>query len=251
VHARRTGIAIEKRILFLLRCVGRRQQSGRGPDHQRHGALQGEPVGLLHVQLFGGDAIGEIPFERVHQRGRHERDHAQAPAEARADPPAGAERDELEVAAFDVDARVRAAREEARGPELERLGPRLRVAGDRPHVHQQRGAGGDAEPVHLALLGGDAGQRQRRGRVQPERLLDHRREVREAREVRLGHQAVAADDGVELLLRLPEHVRMPDQLGQRPLHRAGCRVRPSREEVLFVSIYITLGLCPCVATENT
>jgi hypothetical protein len=51
---------------------------------------------------------------------------------------------------------------------------------------------------------------------------------REAREVWLGDQAVvvAADDGVELLLCLPKHVCMLDQLGQRPLHCVGCRVRP-------------------------
>jgi hypothetical protein len=47
-------------------------------------------------------------------------------------------------------------------------------------------------------------------------------------EVRLGDQAVvvAAGDGVELLLRLPKHVCMLDQLGQHPLHCVGCHVRP-------------------------
>ena len=109
-------------------------------------------------------------------------------------------------------------RQEAGRPELERVGPQGRVSGDAPHVHQQLQALGDVEPGDLAVVGGHAGQRQRRQRVQSEGLPDDGVQQGEPREVALQDEPAAAHHGVRFFLGPLQDLRVADQLRQRPLH---------------------------------
>ncbi|BAS77360.1 Os02g0186950, partial [Oryza sativa Japonica Group] len=138
----------------------------------------GEPGALRHVELVGGHAAGEAPVEVEQQRGERELDVHQPERHAGAHPPAGAERDELEVRPPEVPL---APLEPLRRELLRRAAPRRRVPADRPRVHEHRGARRHvvAEHQHLARAVAPARRQQRRRRVQPERLLDDELEVAE------------------------------------------------------------------------
>ncbi|RWV99232.1 hypothetical protein GW17_00037878 [Ensete ventricosum] len=137
-----------------------------------------------------------------------------------ADPPPGSEGDELEVVPPEVDVLVRAAGEEPGRAELERVRPRRRVVGDGPDVDEQRRAPGNVVAAHLARLRRHAREGKRRGRVEPERLLDDGLQEAQVGEVGLGDEPGSADYRVELPLGLLEDFRVSDELRQRPLHRA-------------------------------
>lgn len=188
--------------------------------HQRHGPLQRQPIGFLHVELLRLLPLRQTPVKGVHQGGRHELHHPDPQAHPGADPPPGSEGDELEVLPPEVDALVPAAGEEPGRVELERVRPRRRVVGDGPDVDEQRRAPGNLVAAHLARLRRHAREGQRRGRVEPERLLDDGLQEAQVGEVGLGDEPGSADHRVELPLGLLEDVRVPDELRQRPLHRA-------------------------------
>ncbi|BAS94687.1 Os05g0494050, partial [Oryza sativa Japonica Group] len=200
---------LDREPLVQVRVV----EPGLGDDLQRRAHERDDAVGLHHVDVLRPGALGERPLELVEEVPDHGGDEVDAELGAGAHAAAGAEGEHPEVAALDVDVLL----DEPLRPVLQRVAPHLGVPGDRPHVHHHVGALGDVVPADLDVRAGLVREHQRRRRVQPERLLDDGVQVREALEVGLRHDAVAADDAVQLLLQLLLHPGVPDQLCHCPL----------------------------------
>ena len=79
---------------------------------------------------------------------------------------------------------------------------------------------------------GFVGNEDRADGVQTERLLDHRLQVRQPRDVRLLHEPLLADNCVELRLQPLEDAGVAQKLAHRPLHRHGGCVGAACEHVL-------------------
>jgi hypothetical protein len=188
-------------------------QAWLGDGLQRRAHERDEPGGLHHVDVLRPGAARQGPLEVVQEVPDHGGHEVDAELRAGAHPPARAERQHPEVAALDVDVLL----QEALRPVLQRVAPHLGVARHRPDVHHHVGALGDAVAADLDVCAGLVREHERRRRVQPERLLDDGLQVGEVLEVGLGHDAVTADDTVELLLQLLLHPGVPDQLCHRPL----------------------------------
>ncbi|KAB8091912.1 hypothetical protein EE612_017610, partial [Oryza sativa] len=202
----------------------------RDEGAERDGLGQREAERLRHVHLVL--AVGEPPVERVQQRAEEVLDEHHAGELTGADPPAGAEGDELEVVAERVHELGGAPRHEPLRPELQRVLPRRRVAADGVDVDEQPRVRRDAVAVDVALVEGEVREAERRGGVEPHGLLADGLEVGEAGDVGLLQAAAAADDAVHLLLRPRHHRRVLHHLRHRPLHDDRRRVRPGREHVL-------------------
>ncbi|BAT08295.1 Os09g0441250, partial [Oryza sativa Japonica Group] len=206
--------------------VGR--QLGLNDDLERNLPRRGQAEDLLHAQLAGRHAVGEPPLEAVQQAGEAQLYHLQPEAVAGAQPAAGPERQQLEVLSLHVDL----AADEPLRHELLRRVPQRRVAGDGPHVDEHPRSGGDVVAADGGVLAGYVRRQQGRHRVHAHRLLHDGLHVGEAGHVRLGDQAAAADDAVQLLGRLGEDLRLPQELRNGPLHGDGGGVRAAGDQVL-------------------
>ncbi|WVZ65661.1 LOW QUALITY PROTEIN: hypothetical protein U9M48_014986, partial [Paspalum notatum var. saurae] len=100
-----------------------------------------QPRRLAHIEVRRAHAGGELPIEVVQEADKRELQCWYREVNAGADPPAGAERDELVVGASEIHRRL-AAQEPLRA-ELLRCVPHRRVPPDRPHVDEERGLGRD------------------------------------------------------------------------------------------------------------
>ncbi|BAS84711.1 Os03g0417750, partial [Oryza sativa Japonica Group] len=169
------------------------------------------------------------PLEAVQQLREPEVDGGERERLARAGAPPRAERREAEVAAEHADVLLR----EPLRPELVGLRPELRVVRDGPHVDHGRGARGDHVAADVRVAHGEARPRQERARrVHAERLLHDALEVAQAGDVAVRHGAPAADDGVELRLRLRLDVRVQHHPRHDPFQQNRHRVRPPKDHLL-------------------
>ncbi|WVZ65660.1 LOW QUALITY PROTEIN: hypothetical protein U9M48_014986 [Paspalum notatum var. saurae] len=100
-----------------------------------------QPRRLTHVEFRRAHAGGELPIEVVQEADKRELQDRHREVHTRANPPAGAERDELVVGASEIHRRL-AAQEPLRTELLRRV-PHRRVPPDRPHVDEERGLGRD------------------------------------------------------------------------------------------------------------
>jgi hypothetical protein len=206
-------------------------EPGRRHGVEPRGARRGEAEDVAHVQLRGLHAVGQRPVEAVRELGDGELQRVQAQRRAGARAAAGAEGQELEAAALEVEPRGLALGREARRPERVGVLPRGAVAADGPHVDHDAGAPGHGVAAHDAVAGGLV-QEQRDRRVQPERLLDDALEEGELVQVRLVHVPVQAHDVGELLLQPAQVVGAVHHLRHRPLDRRRHRLRPAKHHVL-------------------
>ncbi|GER45405.1 eukaryotic translation initiation factor 3subunit M [Striga asiatica] len=161
--------------------------------------IEGQPKPLLPVDIPGLDARPEIPIKRLNQSCDRQVDRAVGQREPNADPPARPERDQLKVLPLVLDV----GSEEPLGPELERVGPDLRVTPYGPRVDEHLGALRD---VVAHIVGGFL-----RGQhwVEAEGLLNDRLQVRHILDVFLlnppvnAHDPTHRDDDIDILLRHP------------------------------------------------
>ncbi|VAI43028.1 unnamed protein product [Triticum turgidum subsp. durum] len=201
----------------------------RSVQHELALPPHGYAARLGHVQLLRPPAAGDLPVEVVEEAREHELHVGQAERHAGAHPPAGAEGDELEVAALEVHG-------SALGLEplrLEPLGvlPVCPVPAQGPRVYQHLGPLGDLVPHHLAPLPAPPGQQERHRRVQPQRFPDHQAEVAQPSHVALRRRALALACLPDLGLRLAEEARVSYQLRHDPFERRGRRLAPGREDL--------------------
>ncbi|WVZ57024.1 hypothetical protein U9M48_007470 [Paspalum notatum var. saurae] len=181
---------------------------------EREQARHGERERLLHAQLLRRHAVGEPPREGVQQVGQDQLHHLEPERHAGAHPAAGPERQQLHVLPLDVHAGAAAAGQEPLRPELQRSFPHRRVAADGPDVDEDARARRDvvaaaAAHGHGHVLPGLPRRQERHHRVQAHRLLHDRLQVREAWDVALRHEAVAADDALQLLRGLGKDLGVP------------------------------------------
>ena len=169
------------------------------------------------------------------QAGERELDVGEPERHPRAHPPAGAERQELEVGALELHGAGLVGLEPL-GPELLGVaGPVPPVAAQRPDVDEHGGARRHVVAEHAARLLGLPREQQRQRRVQPERLPDDELQVPELAQRVLRHRAARAE-GLAHLGRRPLHrLRVPDQLRHRPLQRGRRRLAAGAEDVLHRS----------------
>ena len=210
-------------------CRERVQTSG-GAEYKRvlPSAHQAH-VGLIHTYRRRLAAVGSGPIEALHEGREHRRHGLLREPHAGASPAAAAEGHELELLAAAAAAGLEplrgAAGHEALRPERQRVLPEGRVAADGPQVDVHRRLRRHREPAHHHLRR-RLPVRDGRPRVQPQRLLERRLQVRQPRQVRLAHDPAvpAADHRVDLVPHLAERLRVVHQLRQHPLHRHRRRV---------------------------
>jgi hypothetical protein len=171
------------RLLFLTQsaacaaCLSKRLPLG--DENKGHPRRRREPRRLEHVQVRRVRAAGELPVEVAQEAGERELQGCERKADAGADPPPRAEREELVVRPPHVHRPCLAARQEPLRPELLRRVPRRGVPPDRPRVDQQRGLRGDLVPaaLHTRRGHGFAREEERHRRVEAEHLFHHRPQV--------------------------------------------------------------------------
>ncbi|BAT09091.1 Os09g0530350, partial [Oryza sativa Japonica Group] len=201
-----------------------------GDKAERDAQRRGQPGRLAHVQLRRAHAGGELPVEVVQEGDQRHLQHRHGEADAGADPPAGAERDELVVVPPEV--HRRSAGQEPLRPELLRRAPRRGVPPDRPRVDEQRRPRRDLVPLH--------GRRRRRlvrdedrgRRVQPEHLLHHRLHVLHAAHLRLRDGRLPAGRSSDLFLQLRHHPRVRRELRHGPFQRHRRRLGCGGDQIL-------------------
>uniref|UniRef100_A0A8I6YHN7 Uncharacterized protein n=1 Tax=Hordeum vulgare subsp. vulgare TaxID=112509 RepID=A0A8I6YHN7_HORVV len=205
----------------------------RGPEQERLLPRDDEPLPLLHVQRRGG----HLPVEALHQRRQECRHGQQGQPHAGARAPPAPERHQLQVLPLRVHALAGPAGHEPLRPELKWVLPPRRVAPNGVDVEEDGRPGRDGVPAHADRLH-RLPVRDHRRRAQPQRLLEHRLQVRHLRYVRLAHHPGRAHHRLQLCAQLLQAVRVRQQLRQHPLHGGRRRVRPGREDVLLVSFDI-------------
>ncbi|BAT11631.1 Os10g0512450, partial [Oryza sativa Japonica Group] len=205
---------------------------GRGDGGEAGGARRGEAEDVGHVELGRLHPVGERPVEAVGEPRDGELERVEPQRHARARAAAGAEGEELEAAAPEVEPLGGGAGGEPRGAERVGVGaPGGAVAGDGPHVDHDAGAPGDGVAGDEAV-GGGLVEEDGDGRVEAERLLDDAAEEGELVEVGLGDVPAEAHHGGELLLHAAEVVGAVHHLRHRPLDRRRHRLRPPEHHVL-------------------
>lgn len=160
---------------------------------QRGGALQGQAISFVHVQLLGRLPVGQLPVKSMDECRGQQMDHAYPQAHPGADPPACSKGYQLVVVALHIHAGLLAAGQEPLGAEDEGLRPLVRVPGYGPNVHEEGGSSRYVVPVDLAALGGYPREGERGGWVEPEVLLDHGLQVGQPGQVELAHQLIPTD----------------------------------------------------------
>jgi hypothetical protein len=208
-----------------------RRQLGLNDGLERELARRGQAKDLLHAELLHGHAVGEAPREAVQQVSEAHLDDLEAEAVPRAHPPPGPERQQLVVLPLHVQP---AAKEPLRHELLRRV-PQRGVAPDGPDADEHARAGRDVVAGHGRVLARQAGNQHGCHRVQAHRLLDDCVHVGEAGDVLLCHPAAAADDAVQLLRRLSDHLGLLQELRDGPLHCDRRALRATGDEVLHVS----------------
>jgi hypothetical protein len=203
-------------------CRERVQTSGRTEHKRVLASAHQTPVGFIHTHRRCL-TIDSGPIKALHE-GREDRRHGLLrEPHAGAGPAAAAEGYELELLAAGRESLRGAAGHEALWPERQRLLPAGRVAADGPEVEEHRRARRNRKPAdhHLARR---LPVRDGRPRVQPQRLLERRLQVRQPRQVFLADDPVRSDHRVDLDPHLAKGLRVVHQLSQHPLHRGRGRV---------------------------
>ena len=190
--------------------------------------MRGEAERLGHVKLGGA---GHLPVEVEEEAGKRELHVGERKAHARAHPPLGPERQELEVGAPEVRRAVGGGFEPLRPERVGVPWPVALVAAQRPGVHHHRDALRHVVAQHAAGVLALLRDQERQRRVQPEHLLDDEGQVLEPllHELLLPHRPVRGE-GVPHLRCCPLHdLRVLDELRHGPLQRRRCRLAAGKD----------------------